>query len=314
MATSAVPATAQADAPTRRPAHRSRLSRQKLRAAWLFLAPMLIVLLVVAAYPLLRTIYYSLTDATLADLSAAQFVGLTNFGYLVADPDWWRAVANTFVFTIVSVGLETVLGLLIALTLHAKFRGRGLLRTAFLIPWAIPTVVAGKMWAWMFNDVFGVINAMLIGIGLISEPIAWLASPSTSLLAIILTEVWMKTPFMMLLLLAGLQMLPQDCYESAKVDGVPAWTVFWKVTLPLLKPALLVAIIFRTLDCLRVFDLIYVMTGNNASTMSMSVYARQQLVEFQDVGLGSAAATMLFAIIALFTVVYLTLARVDRED
>ncbi|WGF88830.1 carbohydrate ABC transporter permease [Marinivivus vitaminiproducens] len=314
MATSTAPATAEPTADHARPAGHSRLTRQKLRAAWLFLLPMLVVLVLVAAYPLARTIAYSLTDATLADLSAARFVGLTNFGYLVADPDWWRAVANTFVFTVVSVGLETVLGLVIALTLHAQFRGRGLLRTAFLIPWAIPTVVAGKMWAWMFNDVFGVINAMLLGIGLIGEPIAWLASPSTSLLAIILTEVWMKTPFMMLLLLAGLQMLPQDCYESAKVDGVSAWTVFWKVTLPLLKPALLVAIIFRTLDCLRVFDLIYVMTGNNASTMSMSVYARQQLVEFQDVGLGSAAATLLFAIIALFTVVYLTLARVGRED
>jgi trehalose/maltose transport system permease protein len=188
------------------------------------------------------------------------------------------------------------------------------LRAAVLIPWAIPTVVSAKMWGWMFNDVFGVINHALLGLGLIAAPIAWIASPDTALAAIILVDVWKSTPFMALLLLAGLQMLPQACYESARVDGVHPLKVFFRVTLPLLKPALAVAIIFRMLDALRVFDLIYVMTGNNRDTMSMSVYARQQLVDFQDVGYGSAAATLLFLIIALFTVVYLTLARVGRED
>jgi trehalose/maltose transport system permease protein len=162
--------------------------------------------------------------------------------------------------------------------------------------------------------VFGVINEGLKVLGLIDQPIAWTASPDTALIAVILVDVWKTTPFMALLLLAGLQMLPQECYESARVDGVHPVTVFLKITLPLLKPALMVAIIFRVLDALRIFDLIYVMSGNNKDTMSMSVYARQQLVDFQDVGYGSAAATMLFLIIALFTVVYLTLGRIGRED
>ena len=165
----------------------------------------------------------------------------------------------------------------------------------------------------MFHDVFGVINHVLMAIGLIGKPIAWTASPDTALLAVILVDVWKTTPFMALLL-AGLQMLPQECYESAKVDGVHPIKVFFKVTLPLLKPALMVAIIFRALDAMRIFDLIYVMNGNNKDTMSMSVYARQQLVDFQDVGYGSAAATLLFLIIALFTVIYSALGRVGRDS
>jgi trehalose/maltose transport system permease protein len=291
----------------------SRLTRQRVRSAWLFMAPMLIVLALVAGWPLLRTIWFGLTDASLADMSAAEFVGLVNYYYLFQDPDWWNAVWNTVVFATVSVTLETILGLVIALSLDAHFRGRGLLRAAVLIPWAIPTVVSAQMWAWMLNDVFGVINHVLLAIGLIDRPVAWIASPDTALVAVIMVDVWKTTPFMALLLLAGLQMLPQECYESARVDGVHPVKVFFKVTLPLLRPALIVAIIFRMLDALRIFDLIYVMTGNNNETMSMSVYARQQLVDFQDVGYGSAAATLLFLIIALFTVVYLTLGRVGRE-
>ena len=296
------------------PKKASRLTRQRTRSAWMFMAPMLLVLALVAGWPLLRTFWFGFTDANLSDLDASEFIGLINYYYLLQDPDWWNAVWNTFVFAIVSVALETILGLGIALALHAHFRGRGLLRAAVLIPWAIPTVVSAQMWSWMFNDVFGVINHALVALHLIDQPIAWTASPDTALIAVIMVDVWKTTPFMALLLLAGLQMLPEECYESARVDGVHPVKVFLKVTLPLLKPALMVAVIFRMLDALRIFDLIYVMTGNNRETMSMSVYARQQLVDFQDVGYGSAAATLLFLIIALFTVVYLTLGRFGREE
>jgi trehalose/maltose transport system permease protein len=296
------------------PEKASRLTRERVRSAWLFMTPMLVVLALVAGWPLARTIWFGLTDANLSDLEAAKFIGFVNYYYLLQDPDWWNAVWNTVVFAAVSVTTETVLGMAIALALNAHFGGRGLLRAAVLIPWAIPTVVSAQMWGWMFHDVFGVINAVLIWLGLINKGIAWTASPSTALLAVIIVDVWKTTPFMALLLLAGLQMLPQECYESARVDGVHPVRVFFKITLPLLKPALMVAIIFRVLDALRIFDLIYVMSGNNKDTMSMSVYARQQLVDFQDVGYGSAAATMLFLIIALFTIGYLTLARVGRED
>lgn len=301
-------------APVTAPARRSRLTRQRTHAAWMFVAPMVIVLTAVAGWPLARTVWFAFTDANLSDLAAAQFIGVTNFGYLLTDPDWWTAVKNTMVFTLVSVTIETILGLAIALALNAHFKGRGLLRAAVLIPWAIPTVVSAQMWSWMFNDVFGILNEVLRLLGIISEPIAWTASPDTALAAVIMVDVWKTTPFMALLMLAGLQMLPTEIYEAAKVDGIHPVRVFFKVTLPLLKPALLVAVIFRALDALRIFDLIYVMTGNNQATMSMSVYARQQLVDFQDVGFGSAAATMLFAIIAIVTALYLTIARVGRED
>jgi trehalose/maltose transport system permease protein len=291
----------------------SRLTRQRVRSAWLFLTPMLIVLALVAGWPLLKTIAYGFTDASLIAPASAKFVGLANFSYLLLDSNWWAAVRNTVVFAVVSVSLETVLGLVIALALNAQFPGRGSLRAAILIPWAIPTVVSAQMWSWMFNDVFGVINHVLTALGLIAQPVAWLASPHTALLAIILVDVWKTTPFMALLLLAGLQMLPQECFESARVDGVHPLRVFFRVTLPLIKPALMVAVIFRLLDALRMFDLVYVMSGNSRDTMSMSVYARQQLIDFGDLGFGSAAATLIFAIIALFTVVYLTVARVGRE-
>jgi trehalose/maltose transport system permease protein len=292
----------------------SRLTRQRTRAAWAFMAPMLVVLAGVAVWPLGRTIWFAFTDAHLSDLAAAQFVGASNFVYLLSDPDWWQAVRNTLVFATISVTIETILGLAIALALNAHFPGRGTLRAAVLIPWAIPTVISAQMWSWMFNDVFGIINHILMGLGIIDRGIAWTASPDTALAAVIMVDVWKTTPFMALLILAGLQMLPGEIYEAARVDGIHPVRVFFKVTLPLLKPALLVAVIFRALDAMRIFDLIYVMTGNNKVTMSMSVYARQQLVDFQDVGFGSAAATMLFLLIAVFTAVYLTLAKAGKED
>ena len=292
----------------------SALARQRVRAAWLFLAPMLLVLALVAGWPLLRTFWFALTDASLADLRNYSFVGLLNFRYLLTDLDWWLAVRNTLVFTLVSVSLETVLGMLIALALHARFRGRGLLRAAVLVPWAIPTVVSAKMWAWMFNDVFGIVNELFLAVGLIDAPVAWTASPDTAMAAIIAVDVWKTTPFMALLLLAGLQMIPEEIYEAARIDGVNPVEVFFRVTLPLLRPALVVAVVFRTLDAMRIFDLVYVMTGNNRTTMSMSIYARQQLVDFQDVGYGSAAAALLFAIIAVMTVLYLMAVRFGREE
>lgn len=291
----------------------SFLTRQRVRSAWMFLLPMLVVLAMVAGWPLLRTIYFSMTDATLADIEARQFIGLTNFYYLLIDPDWWVAVKNTLVFTLSSVVLEVVLGLIIALALNAHMPGRGLLRASVMIPWAIPTIVSAQMWNWMFNDFYGVINAMLLGAGFIDQPIAWTADPAYSLWAVVIADVWKTTPFMALLILAALQVLPGECYEAAKVDGIHPLKVFFKVTLPLIKPALLVAVIFRCLDALRIFDLIYVLASGSRSTMSMSIYARQQLVDFQDVGYGSAASTLLFLIIALATILLLTIGKVKLD-
>jgi trehalose/maltose transport system permease protein len=281
-----------------------RHARRQARTAWLLVLPLLAVLLLVALWPLARTVWFSFTDASLLDLGAAGFVGFDNFARLVADPDWWRSVGNTLFFTFVSVTLEVCLGFVIALTLHARFRGRGVVRAAMLVPWAIPTVVSAKMWAWMFHDVYGVVNEILLRLGLIAAPIAWTASPDLSMAVLIVVDVWKTTPFVALLLLAGLQLLPEDCYEAARVDGVPPVAQFFWITLPLMKPALAIAAIFRALDALRIFDLVYVLTAGSRETMSMAVYARQQLIDFQDFGMGSAAATLLVLIVAMVTVIY----------
>ncbi|MBX5483185.1 MAG: sugar ABC transporter permease [Myxococcaceae bacterium] len=301
------------------PARHNEGQRQRVRAAWLFLAPMLIVLALVALWPLLRTFYFSFTNASLVDLHGREGIGLGNYlapvdgvwTGLFADPQWWRALWNTLVFALASVFLETVLGVLFALVLNVTFRGRSLMRAALLVPWAIPTVVSAKMWSWMLNDQFGIVNDGLMRLRMISEPVAWLADPTLSLWAIILVDVWKTTPFVALLVLAALQMLPKDCYDAAKVDGIPAWKVFFHVTLPLIRPALAVAVIFRFLDAMRMFDLAYVMTGSSDATMTVSVFARRQLVDFQDVGYGSAASTLLFLVIGLLTLLYLRAMRPD---
>jgi trehalose/maltose transport system permease protein len=289
---------------------RSGVERGRRRAAVLFLAPMLLVLLLVAGWPLLRTVYYAFTDATLFDLDYHEVVGLLNFRLLATDPEWWRAVWNTLLFAAVSVTLETVLGLVIALTLNAKLRARGPLRAAMLIPWAIPTVVSAQMWGWMLHDQYGVINAVLLSLGIISQPWAWVADPSLALWSVVAVDVWKTTPFVALLILAALQLVPGAVYEAARIDGLGPVGMFFRITLPLIRPGLMVAILFRLLDALRVFDLMYVLTGNSPSTASMSVYARQQLVDFQDVGFGSAAATFLVLVVAACAALVITLGRV----
>jgi trehalose/maltose transport system permease protein len=296
--------------------------RAHVRAAWRMLAPALIVLACVAGWPLARTIWFGFTDANLSDLSGYRFIGFENYlahrdgawSGLLADPSWWRAVRNTLYFAIVSVSLEAALGLVFALVLSKPFPGRAIVQAAVLIPWAVPTVVSAKMWGWMLHDQFGVVNDLLLRLGLIHAPLAWTASSELAMLSVILVDVWKTTPFVMLLLLAALQSLPSDIYEAARVDGASALSAFFRITLPLIRPALVVAIAFRALDALRVFDLIYVLTSNSADTMSMSVFARQHLVEFQDVGYGSAAATLVFLTVALCVVVYLYYGRLRLHE
>nr|PZN60954.1 MAG: ABC transporter permease [Pseudomonadota bacterium] len=287
-------------------------NRRQARTAWLFLLPALLVLALVAAWPLARTLFFSLTNATLIDPSTFEFIGPANFiaraggeWYgLLTDPQWLRALRNTLLFAAVSVSLETVLGVAIALLVNAHLPGRGLMRAAMLVPWAIPTVVSAKMWAWMLHDQFGAINDALMRVGLIDAPVAWLGSPGLAMASLIAVDVWKATPFVAMLVLAALQTLPRDCYEAARVDGIGPVKVFFRVTLPLIRPALAVAVIFRLLDALRMFDLAYVLTGASEGTMTLSVHSREQLVSFQDVGYGSAASTALFCVIVLVTALY----------
>ncbi len=299
------------------PPARATLSARRVRLAWWLVAPLLLVLAAVAGWPLGRTLWFGLTDANLSHLADARFVGLDNFigeqGVLF-DPGWWQSVTNTLVFALLSVSLETVLGLGVALMLNHPSRLRTVLRATVLVPWAIPTVVSAKMWSWMLHDQFGIVNHVLMSLGLISDPMAWTADPDLSLFTIVMVDVWKTTPFMALLILAALQMVPSDCLEAAKVDGVPAWRVFSRITLPLIMPGVAVAMIFRMLDALRVFDVIYVMTSNSRDTKSMSIFVREQLIDFQQIGRGSAAATVLFLMIALATITHLVLTRSQREE
>lgn len=293
-------------------AARGGLAALRVRRAWLMVAPMLVLLAVVAGWPLARSIWFSLTDAELARLDQYRFVGLENYvgEYgLLWSGDWWGSVGNTLVFAALSVSLETLLGLGVALLLNRPSPLRTALRAAVLIPWAIPSVVSAKMWSWMLHDQFGIVNHALLALGLLSVPLAWTADPQLSLFTIVLVDVWKTTPYMALLILAALQMVPVDCYEAAMVDGVPRWTVFRRVTLPLIMPGIVIAMIFRTLDALRVFDIIYVMTSNSRDTRSMSVFVREQLIDFGLVGYGSAAATCLFFMVALVTIVVLGMLR-----
>ena len=205
-------------------------------------------------------------------------------------------------------------GLGVARLLNQAFKGRAIVRTAVLVPWAIPTIVSAKMWGWMLHDQFGLINQLLVDGGLISQKIAFTADPAYALWTVVAVDVWKTTPFMALLILAGLQTLPKDCYEAARVDGVHPLRVFFKVTLPLIKYPLLVAVVFRLLDALRIFDLIFVLTSNSGSTISMSGFVRREMVDNGNLGYGSAASTSLTLIIFLSAVLFMRAARVKLSE
>jgi len=304
-------------------AGRSELTKERLRAAKWFLLPMLAALALVAGWPLGRTIYFSFTNASLTDLYNSSYVGFDNYlkmttlksgrvlySGLLADPAWWNAVWNTVRFSLVSVALEATFGMIVALFLNAEFPGRSLVRAAILVPWAIPTIVSAQMWRWMLSDQFGILNDMAMRVGLIDHNIAWTATNETAMFAVLVVDVWKTTPFMALLILAGLQMVPKDIYEAADIDGVHPIKQFFRITLPLVRPALMVAIIFRMLDAMRIFDLIYVLTPNSSATKTISVIARENLIDFDRFALGSAESTMLFLIIALMAGLYIWLGNV----
>jgi trehalose/maltose transport system permease protein len=306
---------------------RSRFAKQQERLAYMLLAPTLVVILLVAAWPLYQAFALSFTNERLGRPGQGEFIGLENYTDLLFniqerpdgttrvryDGDFYLSVRNTIVLTLVSVALETVLGLGIALVINSKFVGRGVMRTAVLVPWAIPTIVSAKMWQWMYNDVFGVFNDMLLRVGILDSPIAWLANQATALMAIVAMEVWKTTPFMALLLLAGLQVISGDIYEAADIDGANKVQQFFSITLPLLRPALLVALIFRTLDALRIFDAIKVMTNGGSGTEVMATYAYRNLFDFQKIGYGNAISVVMFVIIAVFVVIYITTLGIEEE-
>jgi len=260
--------------------------------------PALLIILIVAFFPIAYATYLSFTDATVAQ--AGSFVGLENYGEMLANEDFREGLTNTAVFTVVSVTLEFLIGLGIALAINQAFRGRGLVRAAILVPWAFPTVISAVMWRLMFQDQVGVINYVVNTLGIISQPI--LSDRTLLLIAAIGVDVWKTTPFMALLLLAGLQTISADVYEAARVDGANVLQRFFRITLPLLKGTILVAVLFRTLDSYRIFDLFWAMSNRELESLSTFVYKSVRVSQLLFAQ-GNAASVFIFVtsfLLALF--------------
>src|ERR1044071_8891395 len=291
-------ASIQAPTPQRR---RSRgLSERRL--AFAMVSPSMLLIALVAAYPILYAVWLSLHEYSVRVAGLSRWagpLGLNNYKTALQNSEFWDAMVTTLIFTVSSVFLELLIGLAMALAMHAAFKGQGLLRTVVLVPWAILTVVTATMWRTIFESPRGFVNQIL------GTDTVWLGSEPQTLIVIIIADVWKTAPFMALLILAGLQVIPDDIYEAAKVDGATAWQRFVKITLPLLTPAILVALIFRTLDALRIFDLPYVLTKGAHGTTTLSLIAQQTFAENRIYGLGAAYSVLTFIVVMIVAFVYI---------
>jgi multiple sugar transport system permease protein len=277
-----------------------RRGLSEVALARVFVAPAILLMALVALFPVLYAMAISLQ--AYSGLQPEGFAGLDNYTEALSDSRFWASLRFTFIFTVTSVAAEFVIGLGFALLMNQAFRGRGVTRAAILVPWVIPTVIAAQMWFFMFNVTPGFINSV-VGLGEFN----WLGQEGWAAFAIIFADVWKTAPFVALLLLAGLQTIPGDVYESGRVDGAKTFQRFWHITLPLLRPAILVALLFRTVEALRVYDLPQVMTGGAFNTESLSIMVQQYIVSTPDPGYGSALSTLTFALILGVGLVFVNL-------
>ncbi|HXS48239.1 MAG TPA: sugar ABC transporter permease [Solirubrobacterales bacterium] len=273
--------------------HRS-VFREERRLGAAMLTPALAVIALVAAYPIGYAVWLSLNEYSVITPGLSRFVGLDNYSEALGSSEFWDAMITTLVFTAASVGLELAIGLGMALVMHQAFRGRALLRAVVLVPWAILTVVTAITWRTIFEPELGFVNTMLTTLSLPGGDVVWLGERGYALGVMILADVWKTAPFMALLILAGLQGIPDELHDAAKVDGASTWQRFRSITLPLLVPAITVALIFRTLDAMRVFDLPYVLTKGANGTETLSLIAQEELVTNRNTGLGSALSVLTF--------------------
>ncbi|WP_264327906.1 carbohydrate ABC transporter permease [Romeriopsis navalis] len=272
------------------------IAKEEKKIGWLLLAPALILLGLVFAYPILRAFWQSLFTQNLGTELKPVFSGLANYARMSGDGRFWQSLTNSLVFTVVSVVIELVLGMGVALVLNQSFRGRGIVRTIALLPWALPTALIALAWTWIFNDQFGVVNDILMKLGLIQEGINWLGDPTLAMVATIVADVWKTTPFISILLLAGLQSISSDLYEAHAIDGATPWQSFRQITLPLLMPQILIAALFRIAQSFGIFDLIAVMTGGGpaGATEMVSLYVYSTVMRYLDFGYGSALVVVTF--------------------
>jgi multiple sugar transport system permease protein len=285
-----------------RPAgHKRQLSegaRAERRLGWLLCAPAVVVMIAVTAYPVGYAVWLSLERYNLELPQDIKFVGLANYGAVLSSPYWWNALKVTLIITVFSVTISLVLGMLLAMLMHKTIFGRGSVRTAALIPYGIVTVAAAYGWQYAWTPSQGYLSAAF-------NNAAPLTSQVSAIAVIILAEIWKTTPFMGLLLLAGLSLVPEDLQKAAMVDGASGWQRFWRITVPLMKPAILVALLFRTLDSFRIFDNIYILTGGNNGTGSVSILGWDNLFIALNLGIGSAISILIFICVAIIAFIFI---------
>lgn len=276
------------------------------------MSPAILFVACLAIYPILRVLWLSFYTQNLGTELHPQFSGIANYIRLANDGHYFAAMRTTLVFTVFAVSIELVMGMAAALLLNETFRGRSIARAAALIPWALPTAVLALAWKWVFNDQFGVFNDLLLRVHLIHHPIAWLGKPDTAMFSLVFADVWKTTPFIMILLLAGLQDIPAGLYEAAHIDGAHSFSSFRLITLPMLMPSIMLALLFRSLQSFGIFDLPFVMTGGGpgGATETIALYSYSTYLRYLDFGYGSAmivATTLVMGIMALL--IYLPFSR-----
>ena len=306
--------TEAAPLPIRKQRLRERLDLGSGVLPYFLVVPTLVIIALVAVYPIIDSVRLSLLANPLIP-TGATFAGLRNYLTVIGDSGFRDSINTTLVFSVVSVALETIFGFGVALLMNQTFRGRGLVRTAILIPFAFPTVVSAMIWNLMYNDQTGVVTYLMQSVHLLAPGDTLLRTSSGLVIAAIITDVWKTTPFMALLLLAGLQVIPNELYEAADVDGSTRWQQFWTITLPLLRNSFLIALLFRLLDALRAFDLFYVFTGGGRGVQTMALYSYGNMFQgtTTDFAPGVAASVLLFVLCAIVSIILVSLMRLTRD-
>lgn len=294
---------------TSKPVHKKRLSlrQQDARTAWLLLAPSLLVMLGVTLWPVISTFILSFFNAPTGLNQARTFVGLGNYLAMLQDQTFWETIRRTMYFTVVSVGLELILGLAIAQLIHSRPWGWQFLRISLIIPWAVPTIVNGAMWRWIYSADFGALNGLLMQLGLIKHYVPWLTFPNMAMNLVIVADIWHTMPFVALVLQAALATLPEDLEEAAAVDGANAWQRFWQIRVPLLRPAILVALIVRTVDAFRVFDIVYIITSGGPAykTLTITYLTYLNSFAFGKQGIGAALSFLISTFTIIMALIYI---------
>src|SRR5215208_90561 len=291
----------------RQPGKRRSKGLSERRLATAMMTPSLVVMALVAAYPIAYAIWLSLNEYSVRVPGLSRFAGLKNYTTALGSSEFWSAFRDTFIFTAFSVSIELILGVAFAMAMHQAFKGRAVLRATVLVPWAVLTFGAGLLWRSIFEPDLGFVPSLLSALGLPGGDVLWYGEDGWAMATLIFADVWKTAPFMALLLLAGLQVIPEDVYDAAKVDGATAWQRFTRITLPLLRPAILVALIFRTLDALRIFDLPYVLTKGANGTTTLSILSYEKFSQDRLLGQGSTLAVLTFIIVMAVSFLYIRL-------